>query len=141
MAVPPASPTPSLGLTGSSWSHLQGLPRHQLINTNPTLWAPCQDCLPIRQCPSSVTTDGRLGGPSAAWQVGTVGSWCSSHGLADSRRQSSGWGGDLGTWVLPVSLATLPFRGESKPILPAFSTLGSTSLGIDTAWLSKWVGS
>lgn len=33
-----------------------------------------------RQCPSPVATDGRLDGPSTTWRVGTVGSWCSSHG-------------------------------------------------------------
>lgn len=96
VAIPPALPTPSLGLTGFSWSHWQGLPRNQLMNTDPTLWALCQTCLPVRQCPSPVATDGRLGGPSAVWQVNcrqlVQQPWA-------GRLQGTGWGwgGDLGT--------------------------------------------
>lgn len=64
-SCPSASPMPSPGLTGSSWSHLRELPGHQLVNTDPMLWAP-MPAPPTGSCPSPVATDGRLGRPRAA---------------------------------------------------------------------------
>lgn len=89
--------------------------------------APCQDRPPSRQCPSPVATDGRLGGPSAAYRVGTVVSW-HSHGLADSSRA---WGGRGDMTLIPGPLGSCQFLQLPWP--------SEESLGLSTSLLHPGV--
>lgn len=87
------------------------------------LQAQCQDRPPSRQCPSPVATDGRLGGPSAAYRVGTVVSW-HSHELADSSRAQDG-GGNM--TLVPGPLGSCQFLQLPWP--------SEESLGLSTSLL------